>query len=476
MSQSLPRLSRNLTLNTAAVDPPVTGFSDLPERVVQFGTGAFLRGFVDAFLDQANRSGSFGGRVVAVGSTSSGRSSVLNDQDGLYTLCVRGYENGRMVERCAVVSSLSRALNANDEWREVLACARKPEIDFVISNTTEVGIRLDSDDRIDLDPPRSFPGKLTAFLHERARAFAYDPGKGVTVLCCELIEKNGEKLQEIVQTLARRWRLDTRFLEWLPAANRFCNTLVDRIVPGRPAEDSEILSRLGYSDDLLVEAEPYRLWAIEGDESLRIEFAGADPGIIIAPDIRPYRERKVRILNGTHTIMVPLALLCGNQTVCETTKHPLMSQFIRRVMFDEIVAAMDDDEAPAFAEHVLERFANPFIRHALRSILLQQTMKMEVRVAPSISDFERNKGVPPRAIAFGFAAYLLLIRDGRDLPQDDGAEAIREIWQSHAPHEIASAACERLGIDSRFAGAVRDHLERIERRGVACALEEFVKS
>ena len=236
---ALPALSRELVRDAAfrrgaTVDLPELALLELPEKAVQFGTGAFLRGFVDAYLDEANQLGQFGGRVVAIASTASGRECLLNEQDGLYTLSVQGLENGREMRERRVIASVSRALSAADEWETVLECARNPDLELVFSNTTEVGIALDQDDGPDLDPPRSFPGKLTRFLYERARAFDYDVARGVTVIPCELIEENGERLCAIVLALAARWNLGRAFVDWIEAAVPFCNTLVDRIVPGTP--------------------------------------------------------------------------------------------------------------------------------------------------------------------------------------------------------------------------------------------------
>ncbi|HEX2095704.1 MAG TPA: hypothetical protein VHG28_25120, partial [Longimicrobiaceae bacterium] len=249
----LPTLGRALVSSPAFqaredLVVPAPGLLDLPERVVQFGTGAFLRGFVDCFVDQANRDGLFGGRVVMVGSTGSGRDQVLNRQDGLYTLSSQGIAGGAPRREHRVIASVSRALSARDEWAEVLACARNPELELVFSNTTEVGITLDEGDSAELSPPRSFPGKLTRFLFERARAFDYDPARGVVVLPCELIEDNGDRLKEIVLTLAERWGLGDDFARWVREAVPFCNTLVDRIVPGTPAPEvrEQLFAELGY--------------------------------------------------------------------------------------------------------------------------------------------------------------------------------------------------------------------------------------
>jgi tagaturonate reductase len=265
----------------------------------------------------------------------------------------------------------------------------------VISNTTEVGIVLDDDDRFDADPPRSFPGKLTRFLAERARAFDYDERRGLVVLPCELIENNGDTLQDIVHKLAQRRTLGPRFERWLDASVTFCNTLVDRIVPGAlPAEESNRIERLfGYRDGLITACESYALFAIQGDERVRtaLGFADADPRIIVAPDIRPYRERKVRVLNGAHTISVPVALLAGLETVRDAVEDERVGRFIRRAMFDDIVPSLDAPDAEEFAREVLERFANPYIRHSLIDITLYGTTKMRVRVVPSIVDHYRRR-------------------------------------------------------------------------------------
>ena len=243
---------------------PTAEMLTLPERAVQFGTGAFLRGFVDFFVEEANRRGEFGGRIVAIGSTGSGRDAAINDQDGLYTLVTRGVERGGLVEERRVVGSVSRALSAADDWPAVLACARNPWLETVFSNTTEIGIALDESDEYAASPPRSFPGKLTRFLHERARTFAFARSKGVVVVPCELLENNGDQLRDIVLQLAERWQLGGAFARWIREAVPFCNTLVDRIVPGAPkGEDAERLrDALGYDDALLTTCEPYRLFAI----------------------------------------------------------------------------------------------------------------------------------------------------------------------------------------------------------------------
>lgn len=484
---SLPLLNRALVESAAFqartdVGVPAPALLDLPERAVQFGTGAFLRGFVEPFLDAANRAGRFAGRVVMVGSTGSGRDRVLAEQDGLFTLSVQGIEDGAPVHEQRVIGSVSRALSAVDEWDAVLECARNPLLELVFSNTTEVGIVLDEDDRPEMAPPRSFPGKLTRFLYERAAAFDFDPARGVVVLPCELIEDNGDRLHAIVLQLAERWKLDARFAAWIAAAVPFCNTLVDRIVPGTPAADAraEAEAALGYRDALLTVAEAYRLFVIQGDDTLRARIPFADvPGVTVTEDVAPYRLRKVRMLNGAHTVTVPAAVLCGCETVVEAVRHPMIGPFLRRAMLDEIVPTVDAPRGEAYARAVLDRFANPYVKHALRDISLQQTMKMRVRVVPSIL---RNgeMGRVPESLAFGFAAYLRMVREGLGLA-DDQADRVRTHWVGRDDADVARAVCadtELWGADLSavpgFAAAVAAALARMRAHGVEAALEQHL--
>lgn len=486
----LPRLTRSLVTSGALagrdVELPTRAMLDLPERVVQFGTGALLRGFVEYFIDAANAQDAFDGRVVVVSSTGSGRDAALAEQEGLYTLVVRGVENGAVIDRRRVIASISRALSARDEWDAVLRCARSPELELVFSNTTEIGIALDESDEAELSPPRSFPGKLTRFLHERARAFDCDPARGVAVIPCELIERNGEKLHEIVLTLADRWRLGAPFIEWIERSVPFCNTLVDRIVPGAPARDDADTLRagLGYDDRMLTVCEPYRLFAIEprGATERQLAFADADAGIVVADDIEPYRERKVRLLNGAHTASVYHALLEGCETVREALEDRAVGRFIHDVLLGEIVPTVDAPGAEEFAHAVLDRFRNPYIRHALFDITLQGTMKMRVRVVPSIVRYGERFGSAPPNLARGFAAFLLFQRGdlqraraeaGLSVPADDGAEPLRALWRNGSTDAtiLARAACADAGLWGTdltkvpgFADAVAESLDELISR------------
>ena len=484
---------------TGVVDIPPDSLLDLPERAVQFGTGALLRGFVDDFVHGANLRGAFNGRIVAIASTGSARDRVLRDQDGLYTLVVEGIERGAPIRECRIISSVSRAVSATNEWNDVLELARQPLLEFIFSNTTEVGIVSDEDSGAEDAPPKSFPAKLTRFLFERANTFEYSADRGVTVIPCELIENNGARLKEIVVAIAKRWDLGTTFIEWLDSAVPFCNTLVDRIVPGAPRDgDVERLrTMLGYEDGLLTTCEPYRLFAIEGDEALRGRLRWAtDRGIIVAADIAPYRKRKVHLLNGAHTLMVPVALAMGFETVHDAMMQPSIGKFVHDVMHEEVAPYLDVDGAEEFADAVIDRFRNPHIRHALIDITLQATMKMRVRVVPSIQRYVERTGRIPQALAFGFAAFLNLLQGdlaasrrarGLSVPADDQAASLHAAWAacddgaSVSLGELVDAACrnrELWGADLTeihgFPDAVAYHLARMREQNMASALEHLL--
>lgn len=426
---------------------PTRAMLSLPEKVVQFGTGGFLRAFADFFIDEANRAGVFNGRVVMVGSTGSGRVKAINEQGGLYTLRIQGLDKGEIIDRYHIVGAVSRALSAADDWDNVLACARNPEIELVISNTTEVGISYDPDDTLSGAAPNSFPGKLTAFLYERAKTFSFDEGKGLVVLPCELIEGNGAALREIVMLLADNWKLPSEFIRWIEEAVTFCNTLVDRIVPGTPsgAAMEDIQSQLRYEDALLTTAEVYRLWPVEAPGAVhdRLGFAAADPAIILTDDVTPFRERKIRILNGAHTASVALAFLCGEETVLSMMRNPQTAAFVRAIMMEEIVPSLHVEGGRAFAEDVLDRFGNPFLRHRLIDITLQSTSKWRLRLLPTIRRYHKKKATIPDRIALGFAAYIVFMRgvenregvvygERNGVPyqiKDDQAGWFMEAWQ-----------------------------------------------
>jgi tagaturonate reductase len=504
----IPLLNRRLLTSgtfvpRAPVSVPDLRILDLPERAIQFGTGGFLRGFVEYFIDNANLGGAFNGRVVAVSTTASGRDSRLLSQDCLYTLAVQGVEHETAVRDYRIIGSLSRTISANESWPSVLDVAENPDLSVVFSNTTEVGIVLDDQDSPDLNPPRSFPGKLAAFLFHRANHFRFDMRKGLAVIPCELIEDNGGKLRDIVVELSNRWGYGQRFINWLDAVVPFCNTLVDRIVPGTPpaGQLEEIADTLGYNDGMLTVCEPYRLFAIEKGSATdaSLSWTSSDPGVLLTDSVAPFRERKVRLLNGGHTILVPLALLCGRETVFDAVDDENIGHFLRMAMLEEIAPSLDVPNADEFALDVLERFRNPFIEHSLLGITLHGTTKMAVRVIPSILASTKRMGHAPSALAFGFAAYLLFMRGdmhetlraaGENVPADDAGQQVKSAWASvqdesavAKARRVSDAVCRNVslwGTDLRKAGGFADevasHLSAMLKDGVDVALDDYLKS
>lgn len=487
---SRPRLGRTALAQRSIASDVVTPTEEmlaLPERVVQFGTGALLRGLVDFFIDRANAAGAFQGRVVAIATTPSGRHDAFATQDGLYTLISRGIVQGAPVDERRVVGSVSRVLSASTEWAEVLACAHNPELAVIVSNTTEVGLVLDEHDDLGAAPPRTFPGKLTRFLFERARAFAFDPVMGVVVLPCELIERNGDTLRDMVLAHATRVGYPPAFHAWIAEAVPFCNTLVDRIVPGTPrSTDAELLAeQLGVDDALLTCAEPYRLLAIEANAAVaaRLGFCGADPGIVVTGDVEPYRRRKVALLNGGHTISVSAALLAGCGTVKEAMAHTRVGPFIRHVVRAEILPTVDAPNAADFADAVLDRFGNPHIEHALLDITLHGTTKMRVRLVPTFTRAVKQAGRVPRGLAFGMAAHLAwLSSDARAAFRASGRAPVDELGEqllrTHPVDDafVASVLGDmsiwmtNLAVLPGFAADVDRYFRTIRSQGITVAL------
>ncbi len=407
-------------IKTAGLTLPAKELFNLPERVLQFGTGVLLRGLPDYFIDKANRNGLFNGRVAVVKSTSKGGTKEFDEQDSLYTICVRGIENGKAVEENIISSAISRVLTADQDWKTILEIAVSPELSIIVSNTTEVGIQL-VNESIDQTPPASFPAKLLAVLYARYKALGSVDEADLAVIATELIPDNGKKLNAIVLELAVFNKLEAEFTAWLSKHIRFCNSLVDRIVPGKP--DATALDKLerslGYKDELLIMAEPYRLWAIEGDEKVSelLGLEAADHGVIVRPDIEIFKELKVRLLNGSHTLTSGIAYLSGIDTVTKAMNNEATRKYVNEVMMQEIVGAIpypvDLEEAVAFANTVIDRFANPNIEHLWINITFQYTMKMKIRVLPVLLNYYRLNNKVPVNIAFGFAAYLLFMKSTR---------------------------------------------------------------
>jgi tagaturonate reductase len=503
------RLSRRNLKNISSLPEdakPLEKIFSLPEKVLQFGTGVLLRGLIDYFIDKANRNGIFNGRIVVVKSTEKGTVTEFDKQDNLYTLCIRGAEEQSEIEEFSINSSISRVLQARENWSEILRCAHNPALNIIISNTTEVGIRF-SPDNIHSSPPASFPGKLLAFLVERFKVFGGAKESGMIIIPTELLVDNGSKLLSIVLELAELNKVEANCIEWIKNSNHFCNSLVDRIVPGKLSKDeTEIIEkRLGYSDELMITAEPYRLWAIETankDVLKALSFSRADKGVIIAPDIEKFRELKLRLLNGTHTFSCGLAFLAGLETVKDAMNADFMALYIHHLIFNEIAAVMSNeripyDDACKFADDVISRFNNPFINHHWLRITLQYSEKMKIRNVPLLIKSYKKLADPPRYMSLGFAAYILYMksiriesgnfigqRNGTEYTiQDDKAATLMDKWKSDSIDKVVNDILtdrELWGVDlfllNGFADTVKNNLYSLMKNGVRVTIENLLEN
>ncbi|WP_025765042.1 tagaturonate reductase [Dyadobacter tibetensis] len=485
---SRPILSPALLDQRPELLPDHLKLLSLPEKIIQFGTGVLLRGLPDYFVHKANQQGVFNGRIVVVKSTSGGGTDAFNDQSGLFSHTIRGIDQGQQVDTTFINAAISRTLNANQEWEAILQCAANPDMQVVISNTTEVGIQF-SDDDLTASPPVSFPGKLTAFLFARYQAFEGSEESGMVIVPTELIIGNGDKLKEIVLKQAASHGLDKAFIRWIEECNHFCSSLVDRIVPGKPeaATISELAEKNGYDDQLLIVSEVYSLWAIQAHDPVVKEvlsFAKTDTGVVIAPDIDLFRELKLRLLNGTHTLASVWCFMNGQNTVRECMDAKDSAEFISEVMLEELAPAIpfpvDAKAAQEFGHQVLDRFRNPFIRHKLIDITVQCTAKMKMRNVPTLLNHYRKTDAVPMKIASGFAAFLQFMkpvkeedgqyfgtRNGEFYPiRCDAADYFNRQWKEHDhPESLAQAVLSdenlwgaNLAVLPGFADAVKASL------------------
>ena len=380
-----------------------------PEKVMQFGEGNFLRAFVDNFIDIANEKAGYNGKAVLVQPIAQGLTDLINRQEGLYTLYLRGSENGEKIDRKRVISAVSRCINPYGDWESVLALARSADLEIIVSNTTEAGIVHDTESTFDQEPPVSFPAKLTRVLYERYKAGQ----KGIVMLSCELIDNNGKELLKCVNRYIDDWKLDGDFRRWVNEENIFCSTLVDRIVPGRirdPKEVEALAEANGYEDPLTDVGEVFGIWVIEGPEGLedRLPFKKAGVPVIVVPDVTPYKKRKVRILNGAHTGFVLGAYLAGYDIVRDCMHDDVIRGYMNRMLYEEVIPTLplDKKDLEEFARAVQDRFNNPFVNHELMSISLNSTSKWRARNMPTFLDYVQEKGALPPCLTTSFAAYI----------------------------------------------------------------------
>ena len=389
----------------------MTGKKERPVKVVQFGEGNFLRAFVDYMIDIANEQGRFDGDIVLIKPIEFGSTENFHKQDCQYTVSLRGIVDGEAKVLNRQVTSVADIVDTSAEYEKYMGLAEIDTLRFVVSNTTEAGIVFDAEDRFEWNPPKTFPGKLTKFLYHRFETFKGDMGKGLVMLPVELIDDNGIMLKKCVMQLIELWGLSDDFRKWVDEACVFTSTLVDRIVTGYPRDTiEEEWEKLGYEDRILVTGEPFALWVIESPKDISRELPLPDAGlpVIFTDNQKPYKQRKVRILNGAHTSFVLASYLCGNDIVKQSMDDGDIKNFMVKTIFDEVIPTLTlpEEELKEFAEAVITRFNNPYVKHALLSISLNSVSKWRARCMPSLLGYVEKFGKLPVHLAFSLAALM----------------------------------------------------------------------
>jgi tagaturonate reductase len=396
---------------------PDSNYLQLPEKILQFGTGVLLRGLCDHYIDMANKQNVFNGRIAVVKSTNGGNE--FESQNNLYTVCLRGKNENGNVEQNHINGSISRVLLANTQWQEIMNIAKSADVEIVLSNTTEVGIVYEKENILDFNiTPNSYPAKLTQLLLNRYQFFNGDVTKGWIILPTELVTNNGDLLKKVIIQHIEENQLDDTFKFWVLNACNFCNTLVDRIVPGKPAGSllESINNKLPYHDDLKLVAELFNLWAIQGNDSVKekLSFAKLFPEIIIENDIDIYRELKLRMLNGSHTFHCGLAHLAGFTIVREALQNQSFLKFANNLIYNEIASAIPynipEDSKKQFGDSLIFRFLNPYLEHKWLDITLHYSSKMKMRNIAVIQNYFKLHQTVPKGMAVGFAAYILFMK------------------------------------------------------------------
>lgn len=397
-------------LNKTTVEKP-----EYPVKIMQFGEGNFLRAFVDWMIDKANNDGIMNHGIALVQPIGGGEvvKQIFHKQDNLYHVYLEGIKDKQPVKEVALIKSITDIINPYTEYKKYEELFLNEGLELIFSNTTEAGIRYEEGDDLNAEPPKSFPAKMTALLHKRFQKFNGDAAKGLQIVCCELIEDNGSTLREFVIKHAQANNLGDDFINWVKTANHFYDTLVDRIVPGFPKETiNEIKEEIGFDDNLVVKGEYFHVWAIGGDSSIKekLPLDKAGLNVLFMDDIRPFRAKKVRVLNGAHTAMVPVALQLGCETVMDAFNTPEVEQFINRMVAEEVLPGIGEDpeELKAFAAKILERFYNPYLKHYLKDISLNSLSKWETRDFPTVADNYNKLGKQAKLTTFSLAALLVL--------------------------------------------------------------------
>ena len=475
-------------LNTTSVQKPT-----YPVKIMQFGEGNFLRAFVDWMIDKANEAGILNHGIAIVQPIAGGDfvRELFEKQDNLYHVYLEGIKDKQPVKEVSLVKSINSIINPYSDYQKYEALFLSEDLEIVFSNTTEAGIRYEEGDDLNALPPKSFPAKVTALLYKRFTKFNGDAAKGLQFVCCELIEDNGSTLREYVIKHAEANQLSEEFINWVKTANQFYDTLVDRIVPGFPKENiKEIQEEIGFEDNLVVKGEYFHVWAIGGDsvikEKLPLDKAGLN--VLFMDDIRPFRAKKVRILNGAHTAMVPVALQLGCETVMDAFNTPEVEQFINRMVAEEVLPGIGEDpeELKAFAAKILERFYNPYLKHYLKDISLNSLSKWETRDFPTVVDNFNKLGKKANLTTFSFAALLVLYSGQSEVAftPNDTPEFVSFIQSTFNKEDIKAWVSgiinnetiwtSKLGALPEFAEQVAIGVESILNKGMKAAVAELI--
>ena len=420
-----------------------------PTKVIQFGEGNFLRAFVDWIIWNTNQKTDFNAGVVVVQPIDRGMVDMLNAQDGLYHVNLQGIDKGEAVDTIQMIDVINGGLNPYTQNAEFMALAEDPDIRFVISNTTEAGIAFDPSCKLEDKPASSYPGKLTQLLYHRYNHFNGDRSKGYIILPCELIFLNGKELKKCIYQYIDLWNLGEGFKTWFEEACGVYCTLVDRIVPGYPKDTiGQIHERIGFSDNLVVKGEIFHLWVIEAPESVAAEFPADKAGlnVLFVPSEAPYHERKVTLLNGPHTVLSPVGYLSGLDTVKECVEDPEVGAFVRKVMYEELMETLNlpKPELQAFADSVIERFVNPYVKHFVTSIMLNSFPKYKTRDLPGLKTYLERKGELPKGLVLGLAGIVTYYKGGKRgdveiVPDDDAAiiDLLKNLWAAGDVRKVA---------------------------------------
>lgn len=464
-----------------------------PERIIQFGEGNFLRAFVDWIVWNMNEKTDFNSNVVVVQPIANGMVDMLNAQDGLYHLILKGLDKGEAVYATQLIDVISRGLNPYTQFEEYLKLAENPDMRFVISNTTEAGIAFNPDNKFEDKPANSYPGKLVQLLYHRFKTFNGAKDKGFIIFPCELIFENGHVLKQCIDKYIKHWNLGDEFDKWVKECCPVYSTLVDRIVPGYPRETAaEIREKVGYNDNLLDEGEIFHLWVIEAPERVAKEFPADKAGlnVLFVPSEEPYHERKVTLLNGPHTVLSPVGYLSGLDTVRECVEDEVIGTYVRKVMFDELLPTLNlpKDELVQFSNDVLDRFRNPYVKHNVTSIMLNSFPKFKTRDLPGLKTYLQRKEALPDGIVLGLAGIITYYKGGKRgddtiVLQDDQKiiDLLQGLWATGSTRQVAEGVLgaefiwgENMNNVPGLTDKITNYLDAIQQKGMKEVVKEIL--